>query len=284
VLTLDTNTVPILELSAYNTATLAELAPIVEGKPDVTQISTIDLEDLGRKFRMQKIIFETARDVFDQMKPNWKGNREFLLAQLIHLVEFFIKSDRVQIEPLLFYHDDVKRRILLTLNMNKVVQHIWEAIRFENSESIEPIFDQDFPIRSTADMQTWFTGKPCEHIQKSHINMCVFDSTWEASEAFELDRNPLVTAWVKNDHLGFEILYIFDGIVRKYRPDFIIQLNTGDILILETKGKESLRDKTKRRFLNEWVQAVNEHGGFGNWKWAISRDPADVKMIIEGSL
>jgi type III restriction enzyme len=271
-------------LSAYNTATLAELAPIVEGKPDVTQISTIDLEDLGRKFRMQKIIFETARDVFDQMKPNWKGNREFLLAQLIHLVEFFIKSDRVQIEPLLFYHDDVKRRILLTLNMNKVVQHIWEAIRFENSESIEPIFDQDFPIRSTADMQTWFTGKPCEHIQKSHINMCVFDSTWEASEAFELDRNPLVTAWVKNDHLGFEILYIFDGIVRKYRPDFIIQLNTGDILILETKGKESLRDKTKRRFLNEWVQAVNEHGGFGNWKWAISRDPADVKMIIEGSL
>ena len=161
-LTMDLNNVPFLELSAYNTATLAELAPIVEGKPDVTQISTIDLEDLGRKFRTQKIIFETARDVFDQMKPNWKGNREFLLAQLIRLVETFLRSDRIQIEPLLFYQDDVKHRILLTLNMNKVVQHIWEAIRFENSESIEPIFDQDFPIRSTADMQTWFTGKPCD--------------------------------------------------------------------------------------------------------------------------
>ena len=283
-LTMDLNKVPFLELSAYNTATLAELAPIVEGKPDVTQISTIDLEDLGRKFRTQKIIFETARDVFDQMKPNWKGNREFLLAQLIRLVETFLRSDRIQIEPLLFYQDDVKRRILLTLNMNKVVQHIWEAIRFENSESIEPIFDQDFPIRSTADMQTWFTGKPCEHTKKSHINMCVFDSTWEASEAFELDRNPLVTAWVKNDHLAFEILYIFDGIVRKYRPDFIIQLKTGGFLILETKGKETLRDKTKRKFLNEWVQAVNEHGGFGNWKQAVSRDPADMKMIVEDAV
>jgi len=283
-LTLDMDKVSLLELSAYNTATLAELAPIVEGKPDVTQISTIDLEDLGQKFRMQKIIFETARDVFDQMKPNWKGNREFLLAQLIRLVESFLKSDRIQIEPLLFYQDDVKRRILLTLNMNKVVQHIWEAIRFENSESIEPIFDQDFPIRSTADMQTWFTGKPCEHTQKSHINMCVFDSTWEASEAFELDRHPNIKAWVKNDHLGFEILYIFDGIVRKYRPDFIIQLKTGNFLILETKGKETLRDKTKHRFLNEWVKAVNEHGGFGNWKQAVSRDPADVKMIIEDTL
>lgn len=281
VLTLDLDNVPLLELSAYNTATLADLAPIVEGKPDVTQISTIDLEDLGRKFRTQKIIFETARDVFDQMKPNWKGNREFLLAQIIRLVESFIKSDRIQIEPLLFYQDPVRHRILLTLNMNKVVQHIWEAIRFENSESIEPIFDRDFPIRSTGDMQTWFTGKPCGHTRRSHINMCVFDSTWEASEAFEIDRNPLVAAWVKNDHLGFEILYIFDGIVRKYRPDFIIQLNTGGFLILETKGKDTLRDKTKRKFLNEWVEAVNEHGGFGNWNWAVSRDPSDVKMIIE---
>ena len=280
-LTLDTENVPILELSAYNTATLAELAPMVEGKPDVTQISTFDLEDLGKKFRMQKIIFETARDVFDQMKPNWKGNREFLLAQLIRLVESFLKSNRIQIEPALFYRDDVKRRILLTLNMNKAVQHIWEAIRFENSESIEPIFDQDHPIRSTADMQTWFTGRPCEHTRKSHINMCVFDSTWEASEAFEFDRNSHVKAWVKNDHLGFEILYIFDGIIRKYRPDFIIQLKTGDFLILETKGTDTLRDKTKRKFLNEWVQAVSQHGGFGTWKWAVSRDPADVKMIIK---
>ena len=33
-----------------------------------------------------------------------------------------------------------------------------------------------------------------------------------------------------------------------------------------------------------WVKAVNEHGGFGNLKQAVSRDPSDVKMIIEGSL
>ncbi|MBW1793092.1 MAG: DEAD/DEAH box helicase family protein [Deltaproteobacteria bacterium] len=284
VLKLDMNRVPPLELSAYDTATLAELAPMVEGKPDVTRISTIDLEDLGRKFRMQKIIFETARDVFDQMKPGWKASKEYLLAQLIRLVEAFIASDRIQIVPPLFYQDDIKRRILLTLNMNKVVQHIWEAIRFENSESIEPIFDRDFPIRSTEDMQAWYTGRPCEHTRKSHINMCVFDSTWEASEAFELDHNRHVEAWVKNDHLGFEILYVFGGVVRKYRPDFIIRLKTADLLILETKGQDTQRDKTKRRFLDEWVRAVNEHGGFGKWEWAVSKNPADVKMIIEDAV
>lgn len=280
-LKLDMDKVKLLELNASDTATLAELAPIVEGKPDVTKISEIDLEGLGRKFRMQKIFFETARDIFDQMKPNWKGNKEYLLAQLIRLIEAFIGSDKIQISPLLFYQDDIKRRLLITLNMNRIVQHIWEAIRFENTEAIVPIFDNDHPVRSTGNMQTWYTGKPCEHTKKSHINFCVFDSTWEATEAFELDRNPHVDAWVKNDHLGFEIHYIFSGVVKKYRPDFITRLKTGTFLTLETKGQDTQQDKTKREFLDEWVKAVNESNGFGKWQWAVSKDPADVAGILD---
>jgi hypothetical protein len=41
------------------------------------------------------------------------------------------------------------------------------------------------------------------------------------------------------------------------------------------------RVKTKRRFLDEWVRAVNAHSGFGSWEWAVSRDTADVSGIIE---
>ncbi|HLG31021.1 MAG TPA: hypothetical protein VI387_12495, partial [Candidatus Brocadiales bacterium] len=279
-LKLEMDKVKPLELNASDTATLAELAPIVEGKPDVTKISEINLEGLGQKYRTQKIIFETARDIFDQMKPSWKGNKEYLLAQLIRLVEEFITSDKIQISPQLFHQDDVKRRLLITLNMNKVVQHIWEAIRFENTESMVPIFDSDHPIRSTGEMQTWYTGKPCEYTKRSHINFCVFDSTWEATEAFELDRNPNIEAWVKNDHLGFEILYIFKGVVKKYRPDFIVRLKTGGVLILETKGQDTQQDKTKREFLDEWVRAVNTNGGFGKWKGAVSKNPADVAGIL----
>jgi len=280
-LKLDMDQVKPLELSASENATLVKLAPIVEGKPDVTKISEIDLTNLGREFRMQRIIFETAGEIFDQVRPGWKGNREFLLAQLIRLVEEFVLSDKIYITPALFYQDDVRRRILITLNMRKLVQHIWQAIRFENTEAIVPVFDSDYPLRSTADMRTWYTSKPCEYTKKSHINFCVFDSTWEAAEAFEFDRNPNVTAWVKNDHLGFEILYVFDGVVRKYRPDFIIRLSTGAMLVLETKGQDTVRDRTKREFLDEWVRAVNAHGGFGIWKWAVSRDPSDVADIIE---
>jgi len=280
-LKLDFGQIEPLDLDAYDTTKLAELAPIVDGKPDFTKIKRIDLEDLGRKFRMQKIAFETARDIFEQMKPSWKGNREYLLGKLIRLVEEFIDSDLIRINPPLFNLYELERRIIITLNLRKVVQHIWNAIYSENTEAIEPIFDPNHPIRSTSDMRSWYTGKPCEYTRKSHINCCTFDSTWEASEAFELDRNSNVDAWVKNEHLGFEILYIFDGIVHKYRPDFIIRLKTGSFLILETKGKYTQKDQVKSVFLKQWIKAVNQHGGFGFWQRDISRNPTDVKMILD---
>ena len=269
-----------LELDAGQTAKIAELAPIVEGKPDLTKIEAIDLEQLAREFRTQRIVFETARDVYDQMKKNWQGGRAFLLAQLVRLVEQFIRSDRISITPALFLRDDLKRRLIITLNMTKVVQHIWEAIRFENTESLEPVFDRDRPIRSTGDMGMWYTGKPCEYTARSHINFCLFDSTWEASEAFALDHAPEVAAWAKNDHLGFEVFYVYRGVVRKYRPDFLIRLRSGDMFVLETKGRDSDQDRTKRRFLDEWVNAVNTHGGFGRWSWDVSTAPGDIQDIL----
>jgi type III restriction enzyme len=269
-----------LELDAAQTAQVAELAPILEGKPDVTQINRIELERLAREFRTQRIIFETARDVFDQMKHDWRGSREVLLAQLVRIVEEFIRSDRIAISPPLFYQDELRRRLIITLNMSRVVQHVWEAVRQENTERLTPVFDCDHPIRSTGDMRTWYTGKPCERTRKSHINVCVYDSTWEASHAFVLDDCGDVTAWVKNDHLGFEVLYIYRGIVRKYRPDFLIRLTTGQILILETKGRDTDQDKAKWRFLDEWVQAVNDHGGFGRWCWAVAREPGEIRDLL----
>jgi type III restriction enzyme len=283
-LTLDMEHVKLLELNAFETAQVAEMAPIVDGKPDLTKISQIDLERLGQKQRMQRIIFEVARDNYDQIQKNWKGNKEVLLAQLIRIVGQFISAGKIQITPSLFHQDELRRRIIITLNMNKVVQHIADAIRHDNVETLVPVFDRDHPIRSTGDMRTWYTAKPCEYAKKSHINLCVFDSTWEASEAFQLDQNVNVTAWVKNDHLGFEVLYTFQGIVRKYRPDFLVKLSTGDFLVLETKGQDTQRDKTKRSFLDEWVKALNQQGGFGKWSWAVSHSPSDLPETLQAKI
>ena len=201
-LSLDMDRLEPLYLDAARTARLVELAPTIDGKPDITKIDSISLEGLAREFRTQKIVFETARNVYDQMEANWPGNRMFLLAQLVRLVERFMRSGRIAVTPEPFAADDLKRRLVVTLNMTKVVQHIWEAIRHENAARIERVFDRDQRIRATGDMRTWFTGKPCAPAARSHINFCVVDGTWEALDAVALDHAPEVDAWVKNDHLG----------------------------------------------------------------------------------
>ena len=279
-LRVDWANVPPMELDAAQTALLAELAPVLEGKPDVTKISRIELERLAQEFRTQRIIFETARDVFDQMQHTWKGSREILLAQLVRLVEQFIRSGRISIAPPLFYQDELRRRLIITLNMSRLVQHVFDAVRQENTEQLEPVFDHEHPIHSTGEMRPWYTGKPCERTKKSHINVCVYDSTWEASDAFILDDSPAVAAWVKNDHLGFEIPYLYQGVVHKYRPDFLVRLTSGEMLILETKGQDSEQDQVKRRYLDEWVQAVNAYGGFDHWRWAVAHHPGEIRGIL----
>jgi type III restriction enzyme len=279
-LALDWSRAPVLRLDATDTATLAQLAPVVEGKPDVSRITEIDLDDLARRFRMQTVVFTTARDVFDQMASTWTGHRADLIGQLVPLVEAFVTSDRLAITPAVFQDDARRRRILLTLNMNRIVRHLWEAIRHENVQALVPVFDSERPIRGTGDMLTWYTGRPWADTLRSHVNRCVFDSTWEASEAFALDHHPAVAAWVKNDHLGFDVVYVFDGVVRKYRPDFLVRLTDGTMLVLEVKGQDSAQSKAKRAALDEWTRAVTRHGGFGRWTWAVSRAPSDLADLL----
>lgn len=279
-LSLDWQVLQPLVLDASKTVQLAELAPFLDSKPDVTKIEEIHLKKLAEEFRTQRIVFEAASEVYDQMQPNWKGNKAVLIAQLVSLIEQFIRSGHIVITPEQFNSDDLKRRLIITLNMSKLVLHIWQAIRFQNAETMAPVFDQDRPILSTGDMRIWYTGKPCERAINSHINFCVYDSAWEASDAFVLDRAPEVAAWVKNDHLGFEVFYVYRGQVRKYRPDFLIRLQSGNMLVLETKGRDSEQDKTKRKFLDEWVRAVNAHGSFGCWSWDVSTSPDKIHDIL----
>jgi type III restriction enzyme len=281
-LSLDLNSVEPLTLSAYETPRFAQLAPILDGKHDFSKIKEIDLERLQKEVRLQTSIFDEALSISANMRSSWKGSPVQLFTQLVPLVERFIGSSRLDFSPPLFATDDIKRRILVRLNAEKIVNHLSRHIQSENTEELKLVVDQDHPIKSTADMKAWDTSKACVHTQKSHINFCVCDSTWEANEAMNLDRSNNVKTWVKNDHLGFEISYIYNGAEHKYRPDFLIRLATNEMLVLETKGQEIEQDKTKRSALREWIRAVNAHGGFGRWhpEPAISKHPDDIPEIL----
>jgi type III restriction enzyme len=285
-LTLDMSKVKRLQLNPEETPMRADLAPFLDGKPVSTNLSEINLADekveqILKVLRRQRLIFEISCEIYDQMKPNWQGNKEYLLIQLVKIVEEFIDSKKIFIYSLAYRDDDLRRRLLILLNINKIVQHLFMAIKFENTKEVAPIFNKEKPLKSTGDMMTWFTSRPCEHTTKSHISQIVVDSTWEMTEAFELDHNPEVIAWAKNDHLGFVINYVFRGVIHKYFPDFLIKLKNGATFVLEVKGKDDQQNRTKREYLKEWIEAVNSDGRFGKWSWDVSFRTSDIKDKIK---
>jgi len=280
-LTLDIENVKTLELDPYQSITEAELAAMIAGKPNPAALTEIDLKEIAEKFRTQSIIFRIASTIYNsEKKPDWKGSKEAFLIQLIRIVEQFIDADKISIKNPLFNQEETRRRILIMLNMNKVIQHIWNEIRANNTMELTPVFNKEKPLLSTSDIRTWWTSKPCENFSKSHINFTVVDSDWEFLEARNINDKSDVISFVKNDHLGFAILYNHEGVIRKYYPDFIIKFKNGQHLILETKGQDTEQDKTKRAFLDEWCKAINQHGGFGMWRWAVSFEPNDLDEII----
>lgn len=284
-LRIDLSKIRELELNPEDTPLRAELAQMIDGKPDTTKkLKIIDLsgdevDSLLSNLRKQKLIFEAARDVFDQVNPSWKGRKDYLMAQLIRIVETFLDSNKLVIKSE-SYRENSRKRLLILLNLNKIVQHLFSAIRSENTEKLVPIFDKEIPIKSTGKMVTWYTSKPCELTRKSHISHVVYDSTWEASEAYELESNNEVITWAKNNHLGFVISYLFKGVVHSYYPDFLIKLKNGNTLVLEVKGKDDEKNKTKRDALDEWINAVNTDGRFGKWEADVSFRPSDIKDIL----
>ena len=50
----------------------------------------------NKKVRLQTIVFKTTKKVYDSLEQNWKGNKEFLLMQIIKLVGEFIDSDKIR--------------------------------------------------------------------------------------------------------------------------------------------------------------------------------------------
>ncbi len=280
-LTLDIATAEPLMLDAGTAITEAGLAAIVvDGKADLSRITDIKLREWAEQAREQTAIFDAARQSFDQMKEAWRGNQAALLAQLVRLTELFIQSDRLRILPEVYTRDPVMRRLVLILKMSSVVQHITAAVRYENAEALELILDRERPVRSTGGMHPWRTGRPCTPATRSHLNVCVLDSAWEASDASAIDQSSNVDAWVRNERIGFEVTYLHRGAVHNYRPDFLVRLKNGDMLIVETKGQIDDEVRAKHSAMEEWIRAVNSVGGFGQWHFRMTNQPKAILDVL----
>lgn len=258
---------------------IAELAPEVDGQPDYEKIKTIDLEKLVQATRLQTLLFTVAATVYDQVDYDWKKkvNRDFALQQIFRIVEKFLKSDQFIVEPESFQKDKTKRKIAIMMGMEQIVGKVFSAITHQNSEELTVLYKNP-KYRSTKDAIEWRTAKEVKPYKKTHMNLCVFDSAWEAAHARELDRSPDVVAWAKNDHLGFEIPYVHSGGIRSYIPDFIVRLTNDMHLILEVKGQQKDKDTSKWEYVKTWAKAVSQDEENGNWHFAVSQDDTGQRV------
>jgi hypothetical protein len=109
----------------------------------------------------------------------------------------------------------------------------------------------------------------------------VLDSKWESSAAYHLEAHQHVVAFVENQGLGLAIPYLHSAGGHEYVPDFLVRLDNGVILVLETKGGRDERAEIKPKAAERWVAALNADGGYGEWRFAISRDMNLIPQVIE---
>lgn len=271
-----------LTLSPDDSPTIVEVAPVIEGKPKFDQITEINLKRLADEHRLQRAKLQAAARLQEQFGSNWEGDPGSHIGQLMVIIDEFLESDKIEFKIPRFEGTNDLKKIVIALNLQKIINHISNFIRSSSKDAPVAILDAVRPVRSTATAPIWYTSKPTQPIQKSQISHIVIDSGWESiGIEFERDRIPGLISWVKNDHLGFEIYYLWQGQTHAYYPDFMIKFENNKFLVLEVKGQETEQDKAKWAAAKEWIQAVNTHGAFGTWEFKVLKDPKDLFELVK---
>lgn len=144
----------------------------------------------------------------------------------------------------------------------------------QGKRPIKAVLDPYNPSGSTihVNFNTSKTERYETDSRRCQLNWVILDSDWEAEFCRVAEAHPKVLAYVKNHNLGLEVPYRYASENRKYRPDFIVQINDGHgeenplNLIVEIKGYRGEDAKEKKSTMDTyWVPGVNNLESFGRW-------------------
>ncbi|MCA1704170.1 MAG: hypothetical protein LC808_13255 [Actinobacteria bacterium] len=240
----------------------------------IGEAETLTLDEL-REAREQQVAYELAKVLVHHYLAPSGQRRPWLFPQVVRLA-------RQWMAECVDYHDNTFPGLLLVSQLaHRAAEKIEHAVTWQDGARvgrIVPVFRQFEPVGSTAGVD-FVTVKDvvAASAERCHVNFVTLDgvgNTWEHAVAQALDYAlPGVAAYVKNDHLGFGIPYVHQGISRLYFPDFLVRLaDPGDgvtrTLIVEVSGGRKSPGPTEEKALTtreSWVPAVNSHGEYGLW-------------------
>jgi len=241
----------------------------------------VTLHEWRKRIRVQQVAFTLAKALAEQ----WIRDRgdgvptHRLFPQLLAYAQQFLAT-RLDCRG-----DRVAQDVAVNPYFQRAVAAIYDAldaIDLSGASQERPIIAAGLAgMRSTRFVE-FHTGRQPSPVTKCHLNAAVYDTkTWEQAAAFALDTHAAVRRWVKNDHLGFVVPYRKDGVRRNYLPDFIVELASGERLIIEIKGQDQNKDaEIKAAAARRWCSAVNNDGRFGRWSYHLLRHPGDMGSVL----
>ncbi len=242
--------------------------------PIVGVESVHQLDDL-RGRRMQEVAFVLARRLHrDHFRDAENNERTWLFPQLLAIV-------RQWLDECLRCSEETFPQVLLLQQLSaRAADRIARAIdRGPGGDQIVAVVDPAGGVGSTRGV-AFETIKKTMPTAKSHVSHVVLDSDWEAKVAQVLEDMPEVRAYVKNDRLGLEIPYAYEGRQATYRPDFIARIedsdNSDDLLslVIEVTGQRREAKEAKAATAADlWTAAVNRLGTLGRWSYVEIHDP-----------
>ena len=279
---IDLKRMNVLELNMKDCPSIVEIAPTIDNQPRFDQIKQIDLDKLADSNRFETIKLQASVRIHEAFGKSWQGDTASHIFQLGKIFEKFINSDKLKIDIPNNKKNEKLRRIILSQKIQTISEHIKQFIIETSNSDLTVVIDESRPFIKTGDLNSWMTSKKTQKIEFSHINNMVVDSKFEGLFCQELERlakNKKIISWVKNDHIGFKVWYVFKGEVHSYYPDFIIKINDQKHIIIETKGVKDDQDEYKWNALKEWCLAVNNSQKYGNWDFKQVYKIEDFKKL-----
>jgi len=257
----------------------------VEVEPLVGESAVMTLDEL-RRLRPQAVGFRIARLVVDRHLRAADGSeRPWLFPQALEITKRWLAE-------CVYCKDGTFPQLLaLTELSHMAAERIRRAIVASGPRDARllPVLRDYDEVGSTESVD--FNSTKDVYVadgRKCHLNFVVLDSGWEAKLAATLEEMPEVLAYVKNQGLGLQIPYTFEGGASNYIPDFIVRLEDGGSeplnVLLEVTG-ERKKDKVEKvsTAATLWVPAMNNLGTFGRWAFVEVPDPWDAANLIKST-
>lgn len=272
----------------FNDDSVLELTPDLVG-PSVTQnagiigeavdlnlIHTGDLRHSTLLFHLtQRLLYTKWRDPGEEPKLHLFGQLKRITKQWLD--DFLVCKGGTYPAQLMYQE-------LADMACSRITAAITLAEQSKD-RPIKVLLDPYNPTGSTmhVNFNTSKTERWETSAQRSHINWVILDSDWEAEFCRVVEAHEQAISYVKNHSLGLEVPYRYGSETRKYRPDFIVQIDDGQgdplNLIVEIKGFRREDAKEKKLAMDAyWIPGVNNLETYGRWAFAEFADVFEMEQ------